>query len=803
MTVVGNATSTPFSSIENDPRDGDNLRDMSNKEGHGKLANYLESMCFVSAVKADKDDKIGLIVKKSKTWDAIYVSQIKPDSKFSATKLEVGMVILTINGNACPNSVKDIQEVIRECEGSLTLVAAKTVPTIRLEDEDNDNDSNELSDQESPRRASIDFTGSVKVSPRTNESINTQGDHIKTQQRNARRQFHLSHMGAATPGAHHVDQSISSNTEARRSETFAKRRSQDGSQRSSRSTSPVPPAQQARFDRDAKRRSQPTARSSLPGAQTVRGIGSSSPATSTSDMSGISPRPSHSSRASSLPGAQTVRGIGASSPATSMSDMSGISPRPPRSSRAGSVSPVPFSSNMSSGRSTQHHGSSRSGASVASTSSYTSAYEQAHYAADDSQTFMTESDYGGDAPSHRVFSEDEGFEQDSGLVIAAELAVDTVELDQTAIANQIRQQLMMETQQADVVLVEHGANGSSAQSDAMRRQNLQNVKPRNVRERIFGDSAGGSRDIGSSPEDFIRKRDHLPWTVKQNFTDEWVASIQTNQKLWEKSRNDQESLEQVRAKHKFSFRTEKEAYEAGQAMATPMMQSINENPICYICTSKFAVLNRPQHCKNCGVVVCSKCVCHWASSRLPDTYQKVKGANCVCLACDWSSKHFQGALLKGDYEKAIKLYEGGNINLRNPYAPLKKTNSEVCYAIHLAILGGNVSLLHWLLTERHCPLRVKSKKKSNPTFVLTSKGRSPLRMALHQKNFDMLQYLVAEQKVSLFEEDWKADYHLVLTHLTNTLIHATPSLPKASPGTEKQPESEDNVTDVGPRMLEL
>merc|ERR1712100_663170 len=93
---------------------------------------YFESMCFVSAFKADKMDKVGVHVKKNSAWDVIYVSGIKTDSKFASSKLQVGMAILTINGISCPKTVREITDLIRECEGPLTLVAAKTIASIDL-----------------------------------------------------------------------------------------------------------------------------------------------------------------------------------------------------------------------------------------------------------------------------------------------------------------------------------------------------------------------------------------------------------------------------------------------------------------------------------------------------------------------------------------------------------------------------------------------------------------------------------------------------------------------------------------------
>ena len=80
------------------------------------------------------------------------------------------------------------------------------------------------------------------------------------------------------------------------------------------------------------------------------------------------------------------------------------------------------------------------------------------------------------------------------------------------------------------------------------------------------------------------------------------------------------------------------------------------------------------------------------------------------------------------------------------------------HPIHMAILGKNLDLVRWLASERHCPLRSPNGRKA----LLTSKGRSPLRLAL--KNLDILRYLVAEMDQSMLEED--LNYRSIVKHLT-------------------------------------
>jgi hypothetical protein len=109
----------------------------------------------------------------------------------------------------------------------------------------------------------------------------------------------------------------------------------------------------------------------------------------------------------------------------------------------------------------------------------------------------------------------------------------------------------------------------------------------------------------------------------------------------------------------------------------------------------------------------------------------------------------------------------------------------------MAILGGNLELVQWLASERCCPLRAaawstRKKKKSldqqrggrgdtastttMPPLV-TSKGRSPIHLALPHSRVDILRYLVADKKLSLLEDvTEEADILLALRHLTSLLL---------------------------------
>lgn len=95
--------------------------------------------------------------------------------------------------------------------------------------------------------------------------------------------------------------------------------------------------------------------------------------------------------------------------------------------------------------------------------------------------------------------------------------------------------------------------------------------------------------------------------------------------------------------------------------------------------------------------------------------------------------------------------------------------------MHLAILGGNLTLVRWLVKERFCPLTVPRKqartKKNQPppeNPLLTSRGRSPLAIAMLHQKLDIVRYLVVEAGASLFDEK-DLNTNLALANFTTVL----------------------------------
>jgi hypothetical protein len=94
------------------------------------------------------------------------------------------------------------------------------------------------------------------------------------------------------------------------------------------------------------------------------------------------------------------------------------------------------------------------------------------------------------------------------------------------------------------------------------------------------------------------------------------------------------------------------------------------------------------------------------------------------------------------------------------------------YPIHAAILGGNLKLVKWFVSNRQCPLKDTNSNNDsgnkncfNLQPLRTSKGRSPVQLAL--PHLDVLQFLVGQLNFSMEEPD--LDPQLVLSHLTQLL----------------------------------
>jgi len=253
--------------------------------------------------------------------------------------------------------------------------------------------------------------------------------------------------------------------------------------------------------------------------------------------------------------------------------------------------------------------------------------------------------------------------------------------------------------------------------------------------------------------DQIRPRVLLAATVYHNAaTGLWITTINTNQKGV--ARDPKMANKYLKA---FSFPTEQEARESAIANAPPKMVPFGENNNCFICQNSFTMFKRASHCRNCGVCICKDCSVVWPSKMLPDTYNLKNEATAkVCTSCNTISSAFRRSLLQGDFRGAAALYGTGNVNLRVPFpSPGKK--DEVMWPVHCAVEGGNIDILRWLVDDHFCPITTvpsgakKPRRGAPENLISTSNGRNVLSIAVERLKVDMMQYLVVDRGVSIYE----------------------------------------------------
>ena len=262
--------------------------------------------------------------------------------------------------------------------------------------------------------------------------------------------------------------------------------------------------------------------------------------------------------------------------------------------------------------------------------------------------------------SEEAKEEDDDDDDEGELVVAAQLS-DDVEQEMEA---RIRQQIMNEAIHASIV--------ATGQAEVARA-----IAP------VF--STGVVQAGMTLPQRSVCARKLLPWRVeRERVTMKWVSTVQTDPQARSKS-----STEQRLTERSFVASSEREATEIALAMATPVPHSVD--PIqehCSSCQSTFTIFQRRrQFCVNCGRGnLCQGCSTAWHKAMVPFTYycssfhaksMVNQNAITVCTACDWSAKHFQQALLRGDMKEARGLHIYQNVNLRTPYYFLNKPRKEV------------------------------------------------------------------------------------------------------------------------------
>ena len=164
----------------------------------------------------------------------------------------------------------------------------------------------------------------------------------------------------------------------------------------------------------------------------------------------------------------------------------------------------------------------------------------------------------------------------------------------------------------------------------------------------------------------IQKREILSYSVHHSLaTMKWIATIPRPSSDYSASPNEVS----VRS---FPFDSEREARKFAKSYSPPKMKSNTKE--CGNCSALFTPKCAAYNCRNCGVEICNSCSTRWSSQMIPKTYVASNSSVTVrvCGSCNWLSNAFCKALLQGNYESAVKLYETGNVNLRCTFADIKK-----------------------------------------------------------------------------------------------------------------------------------
>lgn len=143
----------------------------------------------------------------------------------------------------------------------------------------------------------------------------------------------------------------------------------------------------------------------------------------------------------------------------------------------------------------------------------------------------------------------------------------------------------------------------------------------------------------------------------------------------------------------------------------------------------------------------------------------IKSEHRVCAACDKESASFKAALIAGEVQQALLIFQNGNINLRSSF-PFDKLTREK--PIHIAAASGSIPLVKWLIMDLLVPA-------SN---IVTFDGKNTV-MGYAAKNLDvdMLAWLVRTGACQVKEVKDAA----VLAEA----LHATLQLHTLDPDTER------------------
>ncbi|KAL3938340.1 MAG: hypothetical protein SGBAC_006728 [Bacillariaceae sp.] len=127
----GNSTKRPTHKPKEDSEGGTFFcicGDLGNTCGEGEENGSVgdERIRTYKMVKQSPNEKVGLSFVAFKQKSGIFVCKIKEESKFKGTDLKVGMRVISINGEPCPDRVGTLMKMLKKVEKDLALEVEST-----------------------------------------------------------------------------------------------------------------------------------------------------------------------------------------------------------------------------------------------------------------------------------------------------------------------------------------------------------------------------------------------------------------------------------------------------------------------------------------------------------------------------------------------------------------------------------------------------------------------------------------------------------------------------------------------------
>eukprot|EP01036_Dinobryon_divergens_P023398 gene23399-31740_t len=244
----------------------------------------------------------------------------------------------------------------------------------------------------------------------------------------------------------------------------------------------------------------------------------------------------------------------------------------------------------------------------------------------------------------------------------------------------------------------------------------------------------------------VNRRQHLPYTIRQVSVGKWVGEVSLKQTALPSSATNPQGNRPDSIVATGNCATREICEQWCMSVAPPKWFNKSSFATCLLCPTQFGIFAHRHHCRNCGYVICNACSQnYWPSSMLPSFYFNKEKNVRICDDCNTLMLVFVDALKAGDQATALAVFNTGNVNLHRPFSLF----ASGAYGVHFAAMGGNLSLLKWLVESEHCPIFTKSGAEKAP--LTTTSGMTVFAIAAKHGYLDMMRYLARERGCSVTE----------------------------------------------------